>query len=267
MKKVLQMIKYNEHSWIICGDLKVLSMILGMQGGYTKFPCFLCLWDSRSKNEHWVRKEWPERNEFPVGQKNLINEPLVDSQKILIPPLHIKLGLMKQFVKALDKGGRCFRYLCSKFHGISDEKLKAGVFDGPQIRQLMRDSEFVKEMTRDESRAWNAFTVVVSNFLGSTKADNYKDLVNALLSTFKKLGCNMSVKVHFLHSHIDYFPQNLGAVSEEQGERFHQDIKTMEKRYQGRWDCSMMADYCWSLQRDCTNTIYSRKAKKRKFTP
>ena len=104
----------------------------------------------------------------------------------------------------------------------------------------MRDSEFVKEMTRDESRAWNAFTVVVSNFLGSTKADNYKDLVNALLSTFKKLGCNMSVKVHFLHSHIDYFPQNLGAVSEEQGERFHQDIKTMEKRYQGRWDCSMM---------------------------
>ena len=84
-------------------------MILGMQGGYTKFPCFLCLWDSRSKNEHWVRKEWPERNEFPVGQKNLINEPLVDSQKILIPPLHIKLGLMKQFVKALDKGGRCLR--------------------------------------------------------------------------------------------------------------------------------------------------------------
>jgi hypothetical protein len=113
MKKVLQMIKYNEHSWIICGDLKVLSTLLGMQGGYTKFPCFLCLWDSRSKSEHWVRKEWPERNEFPVGQKNVINEPLVDPQKILLPPLHIKLGLMKQFVKALDKDGRCFRYLCS----------------------------------------------------------------------------------------------------------------------------------------------------------
>ena len=44
----------------------------------------------------------------------------------------------------------------------------------------------------------------------------------------------MSVKVHFLHSHLDYFPENLGAMSEEQGERFHQDLKTMEKRYQGR---------------------------------
>ena len=31
-------------------------------------------------------------------------------------------------------------------------------------------------------------------------------------------------------------PPNLGAVSDEQDERFHQDIATMEERYQGRWD-------------------------------
>ena len=28
---------------------------------------------------------------------------LVDPRKVLLPPLHIKLGLMKLFVKALDK--------------------------------------------------------------------------------------------------------------------------------------------------------------------
>ncbi|GFU82193.1 uncharacterized protein TNCV_4466441 [Trichonephila clavipes] len=55
----------------------------------------------------------------------------------------------------------------------------------------------------------------------------------------------MSVKVHFLHSHLDYFPENLGVVSKEQGECFHQDIKEMERRYQGRWNVNMMADYCW----------------------
>jgi len=33
-------------------------------------------------------------------------------------------------------------------------------------------------------------------------------------------------------------------MKEEQGEFFHQDIKTMEKRYQGRWNSSMTADYC-----------------------
>ena len=46
----------------------------------------------------------------------------------------------------------------------------------------------------------------------------------------------MSLKVHFLHSHLDFSRENLGEVSEEHGERFHQDIAKMEKRYQGGWD-------------------------------
>jgi len=39
----------------------------------------------------------------------------------------------------------------------------------------------------------------------------------------------MSVKVHFFHSHVNYFPENLEAMIGEQGESFHQDIKTIEK--------------------------------------
>lgn len=39
----------------------------------------------------------------------------------------------------------------------------------------------------------------------------------------------MSVKVHYMHSHLDLFPENLGDISEEHGERFHQDIKVMEE--------------------------------------
>ena len=42
----------------------------------------------------------------------------------------------------------------------------------------------------------------------------------------------MSIKVHFLHSHLDRFPENLSDFSKEQGERFYQDIKVMEERYQ-----------------------------------
>ena len=41
-----------------------------------------------------------------------------------------------------------------------------------------------------------------------------------------------------------------GAVSEEQGECFHQDIRVMEERYQGRWNVSTLAEYCWYLKRD-----------------
>ncbi|GBL84400.1 hypothetical protein AVEN_117167-1 [Araneus ventricosus] len=38
--------------------------------------------------------------------------------------------------------------------------------------------------------------------------------------------------------------------SEEQGERFHQDVRDIERRYQGRWDVNMLADYCWMLRRE-----------------
>ena len=75
----------------------------------------------------------------------------------------------------------------------------------------------------------------------------------------------MSIKVHFLHSHLTSFPGNLGAVSDEQGERFHQDLKVMEERYCGRLDVNMMADYCWSIKRDSLQVEHSRKSYKRKI--
>ena len=90
------------------------------------------------------------------------------------------------------------------------------------------------EMNEIELASLLSFVEVVQSFLGNRKADNYKDIVQKLLDNFQALGINMSIKVHFLHSHLDRFPENLGDVSVGQGERFHQDIKVMEERYQGR---------------------------------
>lgn len=202
------------------------------------------------KKEHWIRKEWPPRGLLEPGSKNVIRQSLVDPRKVLLPPLHIKLGLMKQFVKALSKEGECFKYICHRFSQLSEAKLKEGVFIGPDIRKLLKDENFETKMDEVEKEAWKAFKDVVTKFLGNNKDSNYKCIVNNMLSKFKDLGCSMSLKVHFLHSHIDYFPENLGAVSEEQGERFHQDIKEMERRYQGSWNMNMLADYCWSIYRD-----------------
>jgi len=60
----------------------------------------------------------------------------------------------------------------------------------------------------------------------------------------------MILKIRFLESHWDFFPENLGEVSDEHGERFYQDIMAMEKRYQGKWTSGMFSDYCWTLKRD-----------------
>ena len=64
-----------------------------------------------------------------------------------------------------------------------------------------------------------------------------------MLSKFKDLGVKMSIKVHYLFSDFDCFPINLGYLSEEHGEKFHQDIKVMEERHQGRWVVHMMVKY------------------------
>ena len=60
----------------------------------------------------------------------------------------------------------------------------------------------------------------------------------------------MSLKVHFLKNHMDFFPEDLVKVSDEHVERFHQTIKTIENRYHGRADARMMADFCWLLNID-----------------
>ena len=135
------------------------------------------------------------------------------------------------------------------------EKKKAGIFDGPRIRQLIRDPEFENSMNEGEQEAWKAFVLVVKNFLGNNKARNYAEHVHNMLTAFRNLGCNMRIKMHYLFSHMDRFPENLGPMSDEQGERFHQDTKEMEIRYQGRWDAVTMADCCWTLKRETSLTL------------
>ena len=73
----------------------------------------------------------------------------------------------------------------------------------------------------------------------------------------------MSIKLHFLHAHLDFFPPNLGAVSDEHEEHeheFHQDVALIESRYKGKSNASMMGDYCWFLQRE-NDLSYIRSAK------
>ena len=172
---------------------------------------------------------------------------------------------MKNYVKGMDKMGAAFNYIRGKFPKLSEAKIKEGIFVGPQIRELLRDEQFNSIICGREKAAWNAFRPVVKNFLGNFKAENYRELVDNLLYSYNNLGCNMSLKMHFLHSHLDFFPENCGAVSDEHGERFHQNISSMEKRYQGKWNTSMLADYCWTVTRDASDDHYKRQEKKQRI--
>ena len=103
---------------------------------------------------------------------------------------------------------------------------------GPQIRKLMIDEIFQTTMNKIERNARKSFKEVVSNILRNRKSPNYKSIVGEMPKNFQKLGYRMSVKVHYLSSNLDFFSANLGSMSEEQDERFHQNFLKMESRYQ-----------------------------------
>ena len=81
--------------------------------------CFLYLWDSQDD----TNQAWKPCKNLTAGRFNLKHTPLVNPENILLPPLHIKLGLMKTFVKAINHDGTAFMYLKEKF-GLFKSKAK-----------------------------------------------------------------------------------------------------------------------------------------------
>jgi hypothetical protein len=70
LERLLEKINYKQHQCMVCGDLKVLCMLLGQQQGYTKFPWYICEWDSRAPDKHWTQKQWTQRTRLIPGSKN-----------------------------------------------------------------------------------------------------------------------------------------------------------------------------------------------------
>jgi len=103
--------------------------------------------------------------------KNVISPPLILPEKIYLPPLQIKLGLMKNFVKGMDKTGRGFEYVRNKFPNASDAKIKEGIFIGPQIRELMQEKQFNEDLNETKKG------MICKDFLGNHKAVNYQYVV------------------------------------------------------------------------------------------
>ena len=117
------------------------------------------------------------------------------------------------------------------------------------IHLFVTKTSFRKLMSSRKLHGYLLYTgYVKKNFLGNRKAPNSETLVSKMISGFRNLECNVSIKVHFLYSHLDKFPENLEAVSDEQGKHFHQDLMTKKE-----WK-----DYFWGIKRDCPLKAYKR---------
>ena len=127
---------------------------------------------------------------------NVIREPLVSREKVLLPPLHIKLGPVKPLAKALDFE-KVFREIRSMFPKLSDAKIKGRIFVGPEISTMLKCEILEAKMNKTKKEAWQAFRGVVNGFLGNKRNQNYKELVKKPIKSYQNMGCCMSVKLHF----------------------------------------------------------------------
>ncbi|KAF2357265.1 hypothetical protein FHG87_011980 [Trinorchestia longiramus] len=134
---------------------------------------FLPLWYSGADKGHYKQRDWPARRGFDPGSHNVVPPALVNPQNLLHPPLHIKLGLFENFVKALDEKSFDFNLLKEKFPKVSEAKLNTVTFNNPQIRELLKDSMFDCSMDVNEKKAWQTWKSIVSNFLSAYRSPEY----------------------------------------------------------------------------------------------
>ena len=107
---------YYEHECIICAKLKMLGFLLWLQSGYTKFLFFrLCAYliAEVDSNLDKIRLACKIRS---TRCENIEAHPLVERSEIVVPPIHIKFGIMKQIVKHLTSMVTVSEIIAPNFH-------------------------------------------------------------------------------------------------------------------------------------------------------
>jgi hypothetical protein len=107
----------------------------------------------------------------------------------------------KNFVKVTNQNSAGFTYMKTTSPRISYVKIKEGLFVGTQIRGLIQDVKFEDQLSEVKKATWQSFQNVTTKFLGSHKAEKYCDKTTDLVQSYKAMGCNMSLNVHFLDRH------------------------------------------------------------------
>ena len=160
------------------------------------------------------KNKWPLRSETTADHKNASHPALGDKSKIYFQPLHIKFGLLKMSVTAMDRESVRFAYLNKHFPKSVRPRWK---------KEYLKTKTLVQNQTT-EIRAWNAFEKVCGNFLRNEKEENYTEIVRSKF--YHILLCGLTYHWNFIFC-IPIWIFFLGceaAVSDEHGERFHPGI-------------------------------------------
>ena len=94
------------------------------------------------------------------------------------------------------------------FPSIPEAKVNGGILVRQEIRTRLASEELKEQMSDLERNAWQAFKLIAEGFLGNHRRNDYAMVVSNLIISYEKLCCRISLKLHFLHSHLDFFRDN-----------------------------------------------------------
>lgn len=114
----------------------------------------------------------------------------------------------------------------------------------------MKDQRFEACLSDLELVAWDCVKVVIENVLGIHRDENWRIHIENMLDAFHNINVRMSLKIHFLHCHMDKFAEQSPTESDEHGERFHQVTARLEHWYSGKRLDALLGDICWNLHQE-----------------
>lgn len=86
------------------------------------------------------------RISYNPEDKNVIYASLGDPEKEMFRSLHIKLGVIKNSVKVMDRDGEGFEDSTERFTQLSEAKMKDVIFTGPAIKKVVCDLDFESKL-------------------------------------------------------------------------------------------------------------------------
>ena len=251
IKMILDCLHYQTYQWKVCCDFKIVQILCGLKfRGNMKYPCIYCLFDSYHKEKYSIL-DWPERESFEVGQFGVINDKLIEITNVVLPVLHIKLGLFKQFVKSLDENSTAMSFLESMFPRLSIEKVHSGIFIGPQIDKICKDNRFLDLLSSAELTTFVSLMFIFQHILvpSNVSMSLKHNALEAFCDGLCHMNANFSPKMHYLLSHTDIILTNQLGVSDQHGEKMHQTMRIFEQRYEGKSPLALITDFIWMQTR------------------
>jgi hypothetical protein len=112
-------------------------------------------------------------------------------------------------------------------------------------------------VTGNKKPATEGVKRICNDLLGYHKVANYQDVVQDLLTSVKAMGCNMSLKMHFLESYLDSFSPKISVKSAKNTVKdFTKTLRLWKRRTNANEPLSMLADYCWAVKWDVPDVKY-----------